>query len=238
MNWNTSASAAARVEPDVTLVRVAHMTMKNNNYLVVDPLTRDALLIDPAWQADLIEAALADAGARLCGILLTHAHFDHVHLAQPLSSRHRCPVWMSAQEIAASGFHAERLVAFDPFDGASWQVGRLQIEPLLTPGHTPGCVCYRIGSHLFSGDVLFNEGCGLCPDLAGAHAMYDSLALLKARVAPNTRIYPGHTYHAPPGQTFEAVLSGNIYLQFRDRHSFAAYRLRKGQDMRKLFDFR
>lgn len=222
------------VEPVVTLLCVSHMTMKNNNYLVVDPGTRDALLIDPAWQPDVIEAALAQAGARLRGILLTHAHFDHVHLAQPLSERHGCQIWMSAREIAASGFNAKRLIALGP---APWQVGRLRIEPLLTPGHTPGCVCYLIGSHLFTGDVLFNEGCGMCPDLAGAHAMYDSLAMLKARVAPHTRVYPGHTYLAPPGQTFAEVLGHNIYLQFGDRHSFAAYRLRKGQDTRKWFDF-
>lgn len=232
---NGSRRDDCAVEPTVTVLCVSQNTMKNNNYLVVDPLSRDALLIDPAWQPDLIETALTDAGARLRGILLTHAHFDHVHLARPLSSRHCCPVWMSAREIAASGFSAERLVAFD---AAPWQVGRLIVEPLLTPGHTPGCVCYLIGSHLFSGDVLFNEGCGFCPDLEAAHAMYDSLALLKARLAPHVRIYPGHTYHAPPGLTFMEVLARNIYLQFRDRHSFSAYRLRKGQDLRKLFDFR
>ncbi|CAB3765815.1 MBL fold metallo-hydrolase [Paraburkholderia humisilvae] len=222
-------------QPVVTVLKVAHLAIKNNNYLVVDPVTRDALLIDPAWQPDTIGAALADAGGRLRGILLTHAHPDHVHLARPLSEQHRCPVWMSAREVAASGFQAERLIAFD---AAPWQAGSLRVEPLPTPGHTPGCVCYRIGSHLFTGDVLFNEGCGICPDLDAAYAMYDSLELLKASVAPHTRIYPGHTYLAPPGLTFASVLERNLYLQFRDRESFAAYRLRPGQDPRKLFDFR
>lgn len=223
------------VEPVVTVLRVAHLAMKNNNYLVVDPVTRDALLVDPAWQPEIIEAALADAGARLRGILLTHAHADHVHLAEPLSERHACPVWMSAREIAASGYRAARLAGFD---AAPWQVGRLRIVPLATPGHTPGCVCYLIGAHLFTGDVLFNEGCGMCPDVAAARVMYDSLAMLKARLAPHTRVYPGHTYFAPPGLTFTEVLERNMYLQFRDPHSFAAYRMRKGQDVSRWFDFR
>lgn len=217
----------------VVTIEVAHQIMKNNNYLVVDPLSGDALLVDPAWQIDKIEAALLQARARPRGILITHSHFDHIHLAKPLAERYACPIWMSRREIEFSGFAHERLI---PIDETPWRIGGLTVEPIATPGHTPGCVCFLIDGHLFSGDVLFAEGCGICRDVESAHAMFDSLERLKRRLTPDTRIYPGHTYVRPPGQSFADVLRCNMYLQFKDPHSFAAYRLRQGQN--KLLDFR
>jgi hydroxyacylglutathione hydrolase len=221
--------------PSVTLIKVARGAMKNNNYLIVDPLTRQAVLVDPAWEAGKLQAQLTANEASLRGILITHAHFDHIDLAKPLADAHHCPIWMSRQEIDASGFRARQL---DVVGERPWQLGSLTITPMLTPGHTPGCTCYQIGDNLFSGDVLFAEGCGICGDVHAAHAMFDSLQLLKQRLQPHSRIFPGHTYVHPPGQRFADVLANNPYLHFRDRHAFAAFRLRKGQMQRSLMNFR
>ncbi|WP_257386472.1 MBL fold metallo-hydrolase [Tahibacter caeni] len=220
--------------PEVGVLRTARGSMTNYNYLVTDPSTRRAVLVDPAWQADVIEQALDDANAGLDGILLTHAHPDHIDLAKPLATKYGCPLWMSREEIAASGFRAPGLVGIDE---NAWWVGRMLVKPLLTPGHTPGCVCYLIGDNLFTGDVLFAEGCGICPGVDAAHQMFDSLQRLKRELRPQTRIYPGHSFGKPPGQLFADVLQENIYLQFRDRQGFAAFRLRPGQSRAKLFTF-
>jgi hydroxyacylglutathione hydrolase len=221
--------------PRVHLITVARQMMKNNNYLVVDPVSRQAVVVDPAWEIDKVHAALSASQSSLGGILVTHAHFDHIDLAARLSDIHDCPVWMSPAEIAASGFRARRLV---PIDESPWFVGAMRIVPILTPGHTPGCVCYLIGDNLFSGDVLFAEGCGICANVEAAHAMYDSLERLKSQLAPHTRVYPGHTYVRPPGQRFSDVLNHNMYLHFPDRDAFAAFRLRKGQSVQQLMNFR
>jgi hydroxyacylglutathione hydrolase len=220
--------------PQVFLLKVSHQRMKNNNYPVVDPFSHQAIIIDPAWQMEKIEAMLASTRADLRGILITHTHFDHINLARRVAGLYNCPIWMSKQEIAASGFRATQLVGIDE---TPWLVGKLSIEPILTPGHTPGCVCYLIGNNLFTGDVLFAEGCGICQDVQSAYAMFDSLELLKSRINPQVRIFPGHTYVKPPGQMFSELLRYNIYLQFGDEKSFAAYRLRKGQSVSKLLDF-
>ena len=111
------------------------------------------------------------------------------------------------------------------------------IEPIFTPGHTPGCMCYLIGGNLFTGDVLFTEGCGMCSDLEAAHAMFASLQDLKTRIKPHTRIFPGHSYGEQPGQTLSQLLKDNIYLQFSNKESFAAFRLRSGQNIAKMFSF-
>lgn len=217
----------------VVTLDVRNRTMKNFNYLVVDPVTRDAVIVDPAWEMDKIDRAIEDAGAKLRGILVTHSHPDHIHLAGPLSQKYDCPIWMSKAEIASSRFSARHLVGVETF---AWHVGQMRVQPLLTPGHTPGSTCYLIGDNLFTGDVLFAEGCGMCPDTEAAHAMYASLEQLK-ELAPQTLVYPGHSYGKPPGRPMLQLRRENLYLQFRDKSSFAAFRLRSGQQQAKMFSF-
>jgi hydroxyacylglutathione hydrolase len=234
MNKNAMEYANAGLEPQVVVLRVSNMFIINYNYLVIDHMSGISIIIDPAWEIDKIERAIADSGTKLKGVLLTHSHFDHLHLAKPLADKYNCPIWMSREEIACSGFSAPQL---QPIEEKPWWAGRLKIEPLLTPGHTPGSMCYLIGNNLFSGDTLFAEGCGICSDTVAAHAMYDSLKHIENNVKPNTRIFPGHQYGRPPGQEFSSVWKNNIYLQFKNKNDFTAYRLRKGQNHSKFFEF-
>ena len=235
MIQQTAVALRHELVPEVVVLDVRHHNMKNYNYLVVDPESLEAVIVDPAWEIDKIDQALADAQATLSGILVTHFHADHIHLARPLSKKYGCPIWMSNVEIAASGFRADHLVGID---AAPWTVGEMLIEPIFTPGHTPGSTCYLIGDNLFTGDVLFAEGCGICPDTQAAHAMFASLEQLKRRVGPHVRVFPGHSYGQPPGRPMSQVRRENIYLQFSDQESFASFRLRGGQDKAKLFNFR
>jgi hydroxyacylglutathione hydrolase len=220
--------------PQVVALKMCHKLMKNYSYLVVDPGSHQAVIVDPAWQMEKIEQALMYTQASLSGVLITHSHPDHVHLAEPIAEEYGCPIWMSKEEIADSGFNARQLVGIDT---TPWTVGQMLIEPILTPGHTPGCMCYLIGDNVFTGDVLFAEGCGICPDVKAAHAMFASLEILKNRLRPETRIFPGHSYGTPPGQRLSQLLKENVYLQFADKYSFTAFRLRSGQNVAKMFDF-
>lgn len=220
--------------PRVVMLEVAHRQMKNFNYLIVDPIENCAVIVDPAWQLEKIEHAIELSGARLKGILITHSHPDHINLAAVVSEKYHCPIWMSRIEIDASGYTAPQLEGIEEMP---WYVGSMLIEPIFTPGHTTGCVCYRIGKNLFTGDVLFAEGCGLCPNTEAAHTMFDSLNYLKSSLDPDTRIFPGHSYGKQPGQLFSHLLENNIYLQFPNKVSFAAFRLRSGQSRASLFNF-
>jgi hydroxyacylglutathione hydrolase len=228
-----AARLEIRLKPRVITINVRNRAMMNFNYLVVDPKTRDAVIVDPAWEMGKIDQALEDADATLRGILVTHSHPDHIHLANPLAQKYDCPIWMSKTEIDSSRFSAANLVGID---ATPWAVGQMVIFPLATPGHTPGSTCYLIDGNLFTGDVLFAEGCGMCPDTQAAHAMYASLELLKA-LEPETLVFPGHSYGQPPGRAMEQVREENMYLQFRDKHSFAAFRLRGGQRKETMFSF-
>src|SRR5262245_29183384 len=97
--------------PRVIVLHMQHHFMKNYNYLVVDPVTIHAVMVHQAWEMKKIDHALADAQARLSGVLLTHSHPDHIDLAEAVAEKYGCPIWMSPAEIAASGFSARGLAA-------------------------------------------------------------------------------------------------------------------------------
>lgn len=220
--------------PRVFVLRVSHNFIINYNYLIVDDTNNLSVIVDPAWDIEKIEKTLVFTRTSLKGILLTHSHPDHIDLAIPLSLKYNCPIWMSNVEIATSNFKAERLVGVDIIP---WFVGHIQIQPIFTPGHSLGSTCYLIGNSLFTGDTLFAEGCGLCFNKIAASAMYSSIELLKKRIKPETRVFPGHSYGKIPGQKFSLLLKENIYLQFNNEDDFVAYRMRIGQKTKRFFDF-
>lgn len=234
MTHQQAAAVRPELIPHVIVLDVRHGSMKNYSYLVVDPGSLQAVIVDPAWEIDKIDRALADTEAALSGILVTHSHPDHIDLAKPLAEKYGCPIWMSNAEIVWSGFSARQLAGIGT---RPWSVGQMLIEPIFTPGHTPGCTCFLIGENLFTGDVLFAEGCGICPDTEAAYAMFASLEHLKNRLVPHVRVFPGHSYGQPPGRPMSQLQRENIYLQFSDKESFAAFRLRSGQDRARLFRF-
>ncbi|NJM17010.1 MAG: MBL fold metallo-hydrolase, partial [Bacteroidales bacterium] len=179
--------------PEVVVLRMSYMFMINYNYLVIDRVNNQSVIIDPAWDMDKIEQAIMSNRVSLNGILLTHAHPDHTHLAKPLAAKHNCPIWMSHEEIAISGYNAPQLTGIDT---TPWPVGQLLVQPIFTPGHTSGSLCYLIGDNLFTGDTLFAEGCGICDSTQDAHSMFASNgALKKGYLTPeNKKFYPGHSY--------------------------------------------
>jgi glyoxylase-like metal-dependent hydrolase (beta-lactamase superfamily II) len=84
-------------------------------------------------------------------------------------------------------------------DGQSLKLGTLEIEVIHTPGHTPACVCYRIGDDVFVGDTLFMHDYGTArADFPGgdARALFRSIKRLLA-LPPETRLWICHDYKAP-----------------------------------------
>jgi hydroxyacylglutathione hydrolase len=215
----------------VEVVRVSAGRMKNLCYVVTPPEGGQAILVDPAWQMDRIEEALA--GAPVTGILLTHAHHDHVNLAAAFAARHRAAVLMSRSE---ADFHHFRTPALEAFTDGPLRLGGLLVHPLPTPGHTCGSTSYLIGDALFTGDTLFTEGCGICVGRgASAWLLFESLQLLKTVVPGRVRVFPGHSFGLSPGATMESLRKTNIYLGFRDAPSFVRFRMRPDQPQYRFF---
>lgn len=175
----------------------------SNCYLVSQGT--DAVVIDPSSSAEEITDVLTEAGMTLQGILLTHGHFDHILSLDALRDTTGAPAYLHrgdgdfpsdpgkncylgflGRDIRHRG--AEVLLEGDEV----LTFGALTFRVLHTPGHTGGCVCYRCGDTLFTGDTLFAEGYGRT-DLPGGSwsALRDSLAFL-AGMQEDLTVYPGH----------------------------------------------
>lgn len=213
---------------EVVTLKVCKGFFINYSYLGVDRESRASFLVDPAWELPKIEAAIDESATRCEFILLTHAHPDHVNLANELAIRHDIPVYMSKQEIERYQFQCRNLRPVEEQDRIT--IGSGVVVPILTPGHTYGSMCFGFEGHLFSGDTLFAEGCGMCiGEGSDPVALFHSVQRLKATIPLETKVFPGHSYGQPPGQTFSKLLTHNIYLQFDKVEDFVAYRMRSGQ---------
>ncbi|PWU67371.1 MBL fold metallo-hydrolase [Gracilibacillus dipsosauri] len=214
-------------------LKMTYQFFINYSYLIVEPNSRNAIVIDPAWELEKITKLLKKNNAKLRAILLTHSHYDHTNLVPTLSEAMQPDVFLSQKEINASGFRCERLHAIN--DNDSLSLGGLSFRCLLTPGHTTGSMCFYLGNSLFTGDTLFTEGCGVCIRPGGSpEAMYSSIQRLKREIKNDVCIFPGHSFGMPPGQTMEHLRKNNIYLQLNREH-FIKFRMRKNQ--LGLFDF-
>lgn len=159
--------------------------MENNTYVLEDPSSHDALLVDGCFEADRILAGLS--GANVIGIVQTHGHFDHVQALPALKKTLAVPVHAHPADDYPVPIDDELA------DGQVVQFGGNAIRVLHTPGHTPGSVCFLTGEHLIAGDTLFPGGPGNTFGSAEAFAQVIGSVRDKLFVLPDsTRVYPGH----------------------------------------------
>ena len=171
-------------------------------YLLGADDSPDCVVIDPGAEAPRIRRAAE--GRSLSAILLTHGHFDHIAAVRDLMDPGvrlfihplDAPMLSDPDLNAGRSLMGVPVTAPAPTDtvseGDRLSLAGLEIEVLHTPGHTPGGVCYRIGSHLFTGDTLFDHGWGRT-DLPGGdeHALFASLRRLMP-LARTLTVHPGH----------------------------------------------
>ncbi len=216
-------------------IRVKNDFFVNYTYLIINEKKREAIVIDPAWEINTIMENLIKSGVTLKHILLTHSHFDHANLVEPLVDIFKCKVYMSYAEIEYYNFNCKNLQ--DIQNEFFLDLSTILVNIIRTPGHTKGSLCFFIDNNLFTGDTLFIEGCGVCSGKGGnPYQMYDSLNVISSEVNETTRIFPGHSYGRKVGSTFKDTLHSNIYLQFDDVEYFVKFRMRNNQS--NLFNFK
>ncbi len=197
------------------------------SFLVSDPATKAAAIIDPVLDfepkaarlstasADAILAAVEAGGLDLKYVLETHAHADHLSAADYIRRRTGAKIGIGAhivevQKAFIALFEAEDVAAdgavFDHLlnEGDQLPLGDLTIGVLHTPGHTPADITYLVGDAAFVGDTLFMPDYGTArADFPGgdAHVLYRSIRKVLA-LPPQTRLFVGHDYLPEGRDTF------------------------------------
>jgi hydroxyacylglutathione hydrolase len=198
--------------------------MENFVYLIQDRESGRAAVVDPAWEVSRIVELARKKGVNITDILLTHSHHDHVNGIEELLQHADAQLHLLKPEAKFWG-HGLNLPTLH-HGGDVIDLGATSIRVLHTPGHTPGSACYQVGHDLITGDTLFVFGCGRC-DLKGGdpEVMFDTLRDLKARLAPETLIHPGHNYAEVSTSTMAEQDQGNPFLHFDRRDDFVTYRM-------------
>lgn len=192
------------------------------SYLVADPVTRAAAVIDPVLDYDhkagtvdvrSVEAILKEAEARnlkIEWVLETHAHADHLSGAPWIKGKTGANIGIgehikdvqrifrpifNSDDLKTDGSDFDRLFA----DGDRIALGELEIEVMHLPGHTPADVAYKIADAVFVGDTIFMPDYGTArADFPGGNAeqLYHSIRKLLS-LPPETRLFMCHDYKAP-----------------------------------------
>ena len=194
-----NSSAAQGFVPGQIIAQYELGTMRNFIYLILDPATKSAAIVDP--QKDLRPLTDLEAhGFKLTMILLTHSHHDHVAGVPELLARFPdLPVFVheaDTHRLKNVPRKNLRLVS----DGEIFRVGDLPVEALHSPGHSAGETCYLVRSlagdagYLLTGDTLFIRDCGRTDFPDGSdHQMFATLQRLKT-LPDSLVVLPGHHY--------------------------------------------
>lgn len=198
--------------------------MDNNTYLLLDSGIKEAVLVDPTFDSQLLLPKLIQENLKLTALWLTHAHFDHTAGVRLFHEFHQPPVPIGLHpgdlELYRTGgganyFGIEMIALPDPqisFEhGQQLRVGSHPVEVRHTPGHSAGHVIFYIQENeaVLTGDLIFKGGVGRT-DLRGGsnRLLLKSIYEQVFTLPPQTAVLPGHG----PATTVQDELEGNPYL--------------------------
>lgn len=163
-------------------------------YVVFDE--GEAVVIDTAYNAQAIIDVLRSRRLKLVGICLTHGHADHAEGIDRLLNHREVPVYLGREDRDLLSWRPRSDLLVAPADGRVIRVGRRTMTCLLTPGHTPGGICYRLDDRddpvCFVGDTLFAGSIGRSNPSTLYAAHLKSVRERVLTLAPNCRLLPGH----------------------------------------------
>ncbi len=185
-------------------------------YLIADPKTKDAVIIDPVnTQIDVYLQLFEDQGLTLKYSLETHVHADHITAGGLLRQK-------TGAQTCVSGLCGAETADIQIKDGDVFEFGEgEQVKVIATPGHTPGSISFLWRDRLFTGDSLLIGGCGRT-DFQGGNAgdLYDAITQRLFTLSDDMLVYPGHDYQGRCVSNIKQERSTNPRLSGKSRVQF------------------
>ncbi len=169
------------------------------SYLIGCEKTREAMVIDPGGDVELIAAKAKEEGLDIKFIFNTHHHWDHSYGNGTLKKLTGAKIVLHALEDDLLNGAPKADIRLK--DEKTFQVGEITFQIFHTPGHTPGGICLYAQGQLFTGDTLFVGDSGRT-DLAGGHRPTLGASIRRLMELPDdTIVWPGHDYGPTPHST-------------------------------------
>lgn len=165
-------------------------------YILYDMKAAEAILIDTGYNAQLVISQVEQHGLRLKAVCLTHGHTDHAGKLEQILKRWPVPVYLGAADVSLAPWLPAREFLHEPLNRHAVQAGRLRVEFMTTPGHTPGGICYRVqgATHemCFVGDTLFAGSVGRANPFSLYPRHLESVRNGVLKLPERTVLFPGH----------------------------------------------
>ena len=188
----------------MNIVKLILGELAANCYILETP-EKNAVVIDPGAEAEVITEELENRGLTLTKILLTHGHFDHMGAAAELKERYGAQVYISAPDEELLDDKVKSVAYFLPHipfrpvkadvrirEGDVISQDSMKISVIETPGHTAGSVCFITEDCIFTGDTLFHGSVGRT-DLFSGDAKTETESVKRlAALEKNYKLYCGH----------------------------------------------
>jgi hydroxyacylglutathione hydrolase len=203
--------------------------MQNYVYLIGSTETREAAVVDAAWNIDEIVRIAAQDEMEITHALVTHTHPDHVgggfagmEIAGVTELLEKCKAKVVVHKAEAEfikGLSSSDMIKTD--NGDKVDVGGVEVQLMHTPGHTPGSQCFLVENRVVSGDTLFIDACGRV-DFPGGNPeqMYYSLTQKLMALPDDMILFPGHNYAPLKHATLGEQKKSNPYLKFSSLKQF------------------
>ncbi|TDM34860.1 MBL fold metallo-hydrolase [Macrococcoides canis] len=153
--------------------KIALGMIETNCYILENE--QEILIVDPGSEPERLIETIGNTDKKVSGVLLTHAHFDHIGAVDAICSHYQCALYMSRIEKyfltdpLKNGSEKFRQYGIEPvivnqqpkyLDNGVQQIGTFSFEVRHTPGHSPGSLSFIFKNFAIVGDTLFKEGIG------------------------------------------------------------------------------
>jgi hydroxyacylglutathione hydrolase len=187
----------------------------NFSYIIADDRTKEAVIVDPNFNADAIFQIVRRQNLTVKYIVNTHGHHDHTAGNKDVQSK--CGGKIVAHRLAM----ITKDVSVE--DGDVLKFGHSTIKVIYTPGHSKDSICLLCDNKLLTGDTLFVGECGITDSSESAKDMYNSLFHKLMKLEDNIEVYPGHDYGASPHSTIGNERRTNYTLEKRTLEQFIEF---------------